>query len=291
MITLADAVRLFECLGAISLLIQTIEFLRLSAETSPVGVWAWWVQRGDLAHATPTTQKLFDILFTEGALRAHLALRLVVVTSLFFGSSTLSAIIIFASSVILLIRWRGAFNGGSDFMTLVFATSLMVANVAALFLDTDSAWTVALWYACIHSLTSYLASGTTKLLSNGQIIDIADASPDVRYDSIYDGKNSFTNEKFQISQTYSNPLSSNFKQLESSYHEGAAGGKLAISSSSMALDGSFRGHVITGDRQLESPPKGSDLSLSFTAIDTSYTNLPTFSPNPPKITFTQATNQ
>lgn len=165
MITLADAVRLFERLGAISLLIQTIEFLRLSAETSPVGVWAWWVQRGDLAHATPTTQKLFDILFTEGALRAHLALRLVVVTSLFFGSSTLSAIIIFASSVILLIRWRGAFNGGSEFMTLVFATSLMVANVAALFLDTDSAWTVALWYACIHSLTSYLASGTTKLLS------------------------------------------------------------------------------------------------------------------------------
>lgn len=132
---------------------------------------------------------------------------------------------------------------------------------------------------------------TTKLLSNGQIIDIADASPDVRYDSIYDGKNSFTNEKFQISQTYSNPLSSSFKQLESSYHEGAAGGKLAISSSSMALDGSFRGHVITGDRQLDSLPKGSELSLSFTAIDTSYTNLPTFSPTPPKITFTQATNQ
>jgi hypothetical protein len=59
----------------------------------------------------------------------------------------------------------------------------------------------------------------------------------------------------------------------------------------MALDGSLLGHSITGDRQIDSPPKGSVFSLSFTAIDTSYTNLPTFSPSPPKITFTQATNQ
>lgn len=164
LITLSGAVRLFECLGAVSLLVQTAEYLRLSAHTGPTGVWAWSVQRGDLAHAGAITRKVFDVLFAEAALRAHLRLRLLVVASLFIGSSPLTAAVIFASTVVLLIRWRGAFNGGSDFMSLVFATALMIGNLSAPFIGPRSAWTAALWYACIHTLTSYLVSGVVKLL-------------------------------------------------------------------------------------------------------------------------------
>lgn len=165
MITLSEAVRLFECIGAISLLIQTIEFLNLSAQTGREGVWTWSVQRKDLAHANPVTQKIFDVLFEDGVLRAHLWLRLLLISSLFLGSSSGTSVLIFTSTVILLVRWRGAFNGGSDFMTLVFLTSLMIGNLAAPFLGTETAWTVALWYVCVQSLTSYLLSGASKLLA------------------------------------------------------------------------------------------------------------------------------
>lgn len=75
-------------------------------------------------------------------LRIHLALPLVVVTNLFSGSSTVSAAIVFANSVIVLTRYRAAFNGDSDVMTTVFSASLLAANVTTLFRDVDPGWTV-----------------------------------------------------------------------------------------------------------------------------------------------------
>jgi filamentous hemagglutinin family protein len=132
---------------------------------------------------------------------------------------------------------------------------------------------------------------TSLLISKGQIFDISDADPNVVYDEFYTGSFVDRNLKFQMTSVYSIPLAKQGKRFVNTYQEGANGGKLSITAPAMALDGSLLGHTITGERQLDSPPKGSELSLSFTAIDTSYTNLPTFSPTPPKITFTQATNQ
>ena len=132
---------------------------------------------------------------------------------------------------------------------------------------------------------------TSLLISKGKIFDISEADPNVVYDGFYTGSFVDRNLKFQMTSVYSIPLAKQGKRFVNSYQEGANGGKLSINAPAMALDGSLLGHTITGERQLDSPPKGSELSLSFTAIDTSYTNLPTFSPTPPKITFTQATNQ
>lgn len=159
------AVKTFECLGAISLLIQTIEFLRLSPATTVVGIWSWPVQRADLAHAAAPTRRMFDALFDDAALRAHLWLRLLVAASLFFGSTPVTALFLFASGILILIRWRGAFNGGSDFMTLVFTTALLIGNLAAPVVGEALAWKAALWYACIQALTSYFISGAIKLFS------------------------------------------------------------------------------------------------------------------------------
>jgi hypothetical protein len=64
----------------------------------------------------------------------------------------------------VLIRWRGAFNGGSDFMTLVVITGLLIAQVASCFTDTEMAWRAGFWYITIQSMTSYFMSGSVKLL-------------------------------------------------------------------------------------------------------------------------------
>ena len=65
----------------------------------------------------------------------------------------------------MLIRWRGAFNGGSDFMTLVFTTTLVIGQFAGAVFGAEAAWKAALWYACIQALTSYFISGAIKLFS------------------------------------------------------------------------------------------------------------------------------
>ncbi|MEY3789815.1 MAG: hypothetical protein RLZ09_651 [Pseudomonadota bacterium] len=159
-------VRAIECLIATSLVIQTLEFLRLSRFADARSVWSWQLQRGDVAHTSVWLQKLFDWLFQERVHQAHLLLRLGAAASLFFGVSLVSAVFLFISSLLILIRWRGAFNGGSDFMTMVVLTGLLVSQVAQPIVGPVIAWKAGLWYVTIHSISSYFISGTIKLVSS-----------------------------------------------------------------------------------------------------------------------------
>lgn len=164
-ISLYTAVRTFECLCAISLLIQTLEFIKLRTATGTERIWSWPVQRGDVAHAPAWLRNLFDVLYRDRVHHLHLLLRAGAAASLFAGSSPASAALLFISTVAILIRWRGAFNGGSDFMTVVVLTGLLVAQVAAFFVGPVLAWKAALWYVTIHAITSYFISGAIKLFS------------------------------------------------------------------------------------------------------------------------------
>ena len=159
------AIRAFECLLATSLLIQTVEFLRLRPAQRSDAVWSWAVQRGNIAHASAPIRQLFDWLYSDRVHSAHLVLRLGAVASLYVGSSVVSATLLFFSSIVLLIRWRGAFNGGSDFMTLIALTGLMIAHWAQHIVDPVLAWQAGLGYVCLHAMTSYFISVAIKLFS------------------------------------------------------------------------------------------------------------------------------
>ena len=114
--------RLFSALLAMSLIIQTIEFLSLSISSDVRTKWTWSIQRGDLSHTNKLLRGFFDFIFSDSVHLIHLVLRLIFVLSLFWGVTIFSGIFLFLSTIILLIRWRGAFNGGSDFMTVVTVT-------------------------------------------------------------------------------------------------------------------------------------------------------------------------
>lgn len=164
-ISLYTAVRWFECLCAISLLLQTLEFLRLRDATRVTGLWSWAIQRQDLSHASRGLRAAFDWLYRDRAHHLHLLLRAGAAASLFAGSSPLSAVLLFVSTVVILVRWRGAFNGGSDFMTIVALTGILIAQLASLVVGPVLAWKAGLWYVTIHAMTSYFISGAIKLLS------------------------------------------------------------------------------------------------------------------------------
>jgi len=126
---------------------------------------------------------------------------------------------------------------------------------------------------------------TTMLITNGRLVDIRDARPDVVYDGIYGGAVTFTNDKWGTSDTYYNPHAPGAVRYEASFTHGAAGGALSITAPSMALDGAFTGHTITGEKQQSTPPTASSLTLSFVGQDRSYASLPTYSPFSPDVTF------
>jgi hypothetical protein len=159
------AIRWLEAAIGVSLLIQTFEFLRIPQATAVTGVWSWPVQRADLAHAQRWLRSVFDVLFDARVHHAHLLLRVVAAASLLLGGSALSIGFLFVGTVVILIRWRGAFNGGSDFMTIVVLSGLLIAHLAAGVIEPNLAWRAGLWYVCIHAVTSYFISGAIKLCS------------------------------------------------------------------------------------------------------------------------------
>ena len=162
-VPLVLAVRALEVLFGLSLTIQTLEFLRMGAATSDTGLWSWSLQRADIAHAS--LRRLLDVLFAPDMHRLNLCLRLVAAVWLaVYGSSLVLVLGLFVSNVLVLIRWRGAFNGGSDFLTLVVLTGLLIAQAVGVFGDVVLGWQAGLWYITIQAITSYFMSGWVKIM-------------------------------------------------------------------------------------------------------------------------------
>lgn len=162
-LTLQQALRLTECLFALSLAIQTIEFLRLRAATSEEGLWSWALQRRDIPSVFWCS--VLDVLFRPRVHQWHLWLRMVAAIVLCVqGGSAGLMVFLFLGNVLILVRWRGAFNGGSDFLTLAVLTGLLIAHAVAAWGEPELGVKAGLWYIGIQSVTSYFMSGAVKIL-------------------------------------------------------------------------------------------------------------------------------
>ena len=151
-------------LCALSLLVQSLEFWRLLPAQQDSGVWRWSIQRADVAHAPAWLRRAFDLLYQPAWFRLHLLLRMLAALSLpLLGIHLINSLFLMLGSVLILIRWRGAFNGGSDFMSLVVQSGLVLASLLQPLLGEDLAWQAGLWFITIQAVTSYFISGAVKL--------------------------------------------------------------------------------------------------------------------------------
>jgi hypothetical protein len=159
-LALATAIRIFELLLGWSLLLQTLEYLKL-VRIDRVGDWE--IQRQEIPNQP--VRWLLDRLFEAHIYKGLLWMRCVLSVVLMAGHAELGvSLTLFALAVLLLLRWRGAFNGGSDFMTLVGLTGLLLAHGLGTFTETAEAWRIAFWYVTLQSLGSYFVSGWIKLM-------------------------------------------------------------------------------------------------------------------------------
>jgi len=157
------AIRATELVFAWSLIIQTLEYLRMGQYTADDAFWSWQLQRSDIPNAP--VRALLDVLFKPQMHQLHLVLRLCAAVALAVQGASLPLIgFLFVGNLLILIRWRGAFNGGSDFMTLVVLTGLLISQVVGAFGNVALGWQAGFWYIAIQAITSYFMSGAVKLL-------------------------------------------------------------------------------------------------------------------------------
>ncbi len=162
------ALRATEMLCGASLLLQTIEFWFLRAPLNPGGVWDFAVQGADLAHAPPVMRRAFQVISQPYAHACHLILRLLAATWLILIGANLGLMVfLLIGTLIVLIRWRGAFNGGSDFMTLACLVGLVIATGMEAVGYGDLGARVGLTYVAIQSASSYFISGAVKIFEPG----------------------------------------------------------------------------------------------------------------------------
>ena len=150
-----------------SLLIQSIEFLGMQSklhEFSEEGVWRWSLQVKEMPTRATGVLSALGWLFAPSQLRGLFLLRsLSAVVLMLWGSPWELMLFLLASTVLLLFRFRGAFNGGSDFMTLVVVSGLFLAEFFTPFVGQKLAHNASLWYISLHAMTSYFVSGWVKL--------------------------------------------------------------------------------------------------------------------------------
>lgn len=139
---------------------------------------------------------------------------------------------------------------------------------------------------------------TSRLLRNGSLVDISNATPDRVYDGVYDGKSTETASKWGVSKTFFHALAPFGGYAEKEYIEGAAGGAISFTAPSIIVGGDLVGQTITGPKQLVSPSgstssPATQASLSFTfksearyAQDANTINYYEASPTPPEIRIT-----
>ena len=162
-LSLAEAWRLSQLLLAWSLFVQVLEYLRMDDATQADGLWSWALQRRDIPREWQ--RQVLDHLYAPHVHRLHLWLRLgLLIAWLVHSANPLWISLLFGSQLTLFVRWRGAFNGGSDFLTLVALTGQLAGTWLQHLYAAEWAWQAGLWYVSLQAITSYFISGWVKWL-------------------------------------------------------------------------------------------------------------------------------
>lgn len=144
--------RVLEVMAAVWIAVGTLELLALRRAMADDGIWRF-------ATLAPELGWLRAVLAYRPFL-ALLAVRLAAALLLVAGVHGPVSLVLWLTTLLVNVRFRGTFNGGSDLMTMVVLTGLVVAH-----LGHRSALLVngALLYIAAQVLLSYFVAGVVKL--------------------------------------------------------------------------------------------------------------------------------
>ncbi len=110
---------------------------------------------------------------------------------------------------------------------------------------------------------------TTRVVSNGQVVDISQATPDQIYSGIYSANSEIVHSKWGVTESFFRALAPSGARYQAGYTQGAAAGSVTISAPSIALDGTLLGNTVAGANQIRnatgtsSLPAAAALTLNF----------------------------
>lgn len=149
------AIRLIEVLFACAFLIQTIEFLFMLPHLSPTGILSWKNLDGEFRGKTKT---FLSLVYGHNGFVTLLTLRLLTAVYLVAESNLILTVVALILHLLVLIRFKGNFNGGSDFMITQILLGLLLYYLLPARMSS-----LGLWYIGVQLLNSYFIAGIIKI--------------------------------------------------------------------------------------------------------------------------------
>jgi hypothetical protein len=161
-----------EVLVGAAVALGSLELLARRRVLADDGVWRWRTLAPELG---PLRAVLAYRPFV-----AVLAVRLVLALALVAGARGAVAPALWVATLVVNLRFRGTFNGGSDLMTMVALTGLAVAHLGH---RSPVVVAAALVYVAAQATLSYLVAGVVKVANpqwrRGEALAAFVARPDV----------------------------------------------------------------------------------------------------------------
>lgn len=142
-----------------SMALQAIEIFALSRKKSFQKIWSYENLYLDLKRGLPLPEFLRKAVFSITGLRAISLIQLSLCMIGPFYPTFLIFMLLLLTHLIICIRFRGTFNGGSDMMTFVILTGILISYGSS----DERYQKLGLIYITIHTLYSYFKAGLVKV--------------------------------------------------------------------------------------------------------------------------------
>jgi hypothetical protein len=157
--TLTETLSVSTRVSAAAVALQTLELLAIRESFSERGVWRFSTLDPELS-ALPAPLRWSRSCLSYRAFLTLLGLQLAACLWLLVRGPSALLLVPLAVTLLVCVRFRGSFNGGSDAMTVLVLLGL---SVAALFPDRPRAALGGLGYIALQTVLSYFIAGVIKL--------------------------------------------------------------------------------------------------------------------------------
>jgi hypothetical protein len=160
------ALHVIALLLAFALTLSSIELLSVRGDFAGDGVFVWAVLRDDVRALPRPLGALLDLLLGDRSFPLLLVLQWVLALCLPWTTSALVPALLLLTGLLVCLRFRGTYNGGSDAMTLVVVLGLLIARLGPNIgpVEASTVWQRAgLGYIAAQLVLSYALAGLAKL--------------------------------------------------------------------------------------------------------------------------------
>lgn len=139
--------------------LQALEMLFMIRDKAFYKIWSYENLKEQLDSGLPLPIFLISKLFSLNGFKIIILTQLIASVLGFFFPHPAIFTCLFMTHLLINIRFRGTVNGGSDMMTFVVLTGVLISFISG-------AEKLGLIYVCIHTLYSYFKAGFVKLIHN-----------------------------------------------------------------------------------------------------------------------------